>query len=58
MLAETRNLEALAADCQKDTRELTTAGQYDHNLTITILKTFLSAGGAGNEDYHFPLRST
>ena len=52
------NLEALAADYRKDARELTTAGQYDHNLTLTMLKTFLLAGGAGNEDYRFPLRST
>ncbi|KAI2499450.1 hypothetical protein MHU86_15034 [Fragilaria crotonensis] len=34
------NLEALAADYRKDARELTTAGQYDHNLTLTMLKTF------------------
>ena len=52
------NLEALAADYRKDARELTTAGQYDHNLTLTMLKTFLLAGGSGNEDFRFPLRST
>ena len=52
------NLEALAADYRKDARELTTAGQYDHNLTLTMLKTFLLAGGAGNEDFCFPLCST
>ncbi|KAI2495284.1 hypothetical protein MHU86_19255 [Fragilaria crotonensis] len=52
------NLEALAADYRKDARELTTAGQYDHNLTLTMLKTSLLAGGAGNEDFRFPLRST
>ena len=51
------NLESLAADFRKDARELTTAGQYNHNLTLTMLKTFLLAGGAGNEDYRFPLRS-
>jgi hypothetical protein len=34
------------------------AGQFDHNLTLTMLKTFLLAGGAGNKDYRFPLRST
>jgi hypothetical protein len=28
------NLESLAADFRKDARELTTAGQYDHNLTL------------------------
>ncbi len=45
------NLEALAADYQKDARELATAGQYDHNLTLTMLTMFLLAGGAGNQDY-------
>ena len=52
------NLESLAADFRKDARELTTAGQYDHNLTLSMLKTFLLAGGAGNEDFRFPLRAT
>ena len=52
------NLEALAADFRKDARELVTAGQYDHNLTLTMIKTFLLAGGAGNEDFRFPLRAT
>ena len=52
------NLEFLAADFCKDARELTTAGQYDHNLTLTMLKIFLLAGGPGNEDYRFPLCST
>ena len=51
------NLELLAADFRKDARELTTAGQYDHNLTLTMLKIFLLAGGTGNEDFRFPLRS-
>ena len=49
------NLESLAADFRKDACELTTAGQYDHNLTLTMLKPYLLvAGGAGNEDYRFP----
>ena len=52
------NLESLAADFRKDARELTTAGQFDHNLTLTMLKTFLMAGGSGNEDFRFPLRAT
>ena len=52
------NLESLAADFRRDARELTTAGQYDHNLTLSMLKIFLLAGGAGNEDYRFSLRST
>ena len=51
------NLEQLAADFRRDARELTTAGQYDHNLTLTMLKIFLLAGGSGNEDYRFPSRS-
>jgi hypothetical protein len=40
-----KNLDALAADYQKDAQKLTT-------------KTFLLARGAGNEDCRFPLRST
>ena len=51
------NLEQLAADFRKDARELTTVGQYDHNLTLSMLKIFLLAGGSGNEDFRFPLRS-
>ena len=50
-------LEQLAAHFCKDANELTTAGQYDHNLTLGMLKIFLLAGGSGNEDYRFPLRS-
>ena len=49
------NLEQLAAHFRKDANELTTAGQYDHNLTLSMLKTFLLAGGSGNEDFRFPL---
>ncbi len=51
------NLEQLAAHFCKDANELTTAGQYDHSLTLGILEIFLLAGGSGNEDYRFPLRS-
>ena len=51
------NLEQLAIHFRKDANELTTAGQYDHNLTLTMMKTFLLAGGTGNEDFRFPLRS-
>jgi hypothetical protein len=51
------NLELLGADFRKDARELTTAGQYDHNLTLSMMKIFLQAGGSGNEDYRFPLRT-
>jgi hypothetical protein len=52
------NLEVLASDFRKDARELMTAGQYDHNLTLTMLKTFLLAGESGNEDFRFQLRAT
>ena len=51
------NLEFLAAYFRKDANELTTAGQYDQNLTLGMLKTFLLAGGSGNKDFHFPLCS-
>ena len=50
------NLEAMAADLRKDARELVAAGQYDHNLTMSMLKNFLLAGGPGNEDFRHPLR--
>jgi hypothetical protein len=48
------NLEQLAAHFCKDANELTTAGQYDHNLTLGM---FLLSGGSGNEDFCFPLQS-
>jgi hypothetical protein len=51
------NLEQLAIHFRKDANELTTAGQYNHNLTLTMMKTFLIAGGTGNEYCRFPLRS-
>ena len=50
------NLESLAYDFRKDAKKLTTAGQYDHNLTMTMLKIFLLAGGGNNEDFRHPLR--
>ncbi len=52
-----KNLEQLAIHFCKDANELMTAGQYNHNLTLTMMKTFLLAGGTGNEDFRFPLRS-
>jgi hypothetical protein len=39
------SLEMLGADFCRDTRELSTAGQYDHNLTLAMIKIFLQAGG-------------
>ena len=50
------NLESLARDFCKDAQELETAGQYDHLLTLDMIKAFLLAGGQGNEDYRFNLR--
>ena len=52
------NLELLAAAFRKDAHELTLAGQYNQNLTLAMLKTFLIAGGSGNEDFRFQLRAT
>jgi hypothetical protein len=51
------NLEQLAAHFHKNANELTIAGQYDHNLTLGVLKIFLLAGGSGNEDFCFPLQA-
>ena len=36
-------------------RELDNAYAYDHKLTLTMLETFLLAGGDGNEDYRMDL---
>jgi Zinc knuckle len=49
-------LDKLAVDFRADALELTTAGQYDHSLTLDMLKIFLLAGGDGNESFRFPLR--
>ena len=51
------NLEQLAAHFRKDANELMTAGQYDHNLTLKMLKIFLLAGGPGNDEFRHPLRN-
>jgi hypothetical protein len=40
----------------RDALELVTAGQYDQNLTLSMLKIFLVAGGANNCNFQFPLR--
>jgi hypothetical protein len=36
---------------------LTTAGQYDHNLTLGMRKIFLLAGRSSNDDFCFPFKS-
>jgi hypothetical protein len=50
------DIELLAVDFRCDALELVTAGQYDHNLTLSMLKIFLIAGGTNNGNYQFPLR--
>ena len=52
-----QDLTQMAADYRTAAKKLTTAGQYDHNLTLNMLNSFLDAGGKDNEDYHFELRS-
>ena len=42
---------------RKLAQELSTAGQYDHNLTLRMVKTALLAGGKDNEDYRYDLRA-
>lgn len=50
------DIELLAVDFRRDALELATAGQYEHNLTLSMLKIFLLAGGTNNGNYQFPLR--
>ena len=49
-------MELLAVDFRRDAPELVTAGQYDHNLTLSMLKIFLAAGRTNNGNYQFSLR--
>jgi hypothetical protein len=51
-----QDLENLAVDFPARALELHTAGQYKHNLTLSMLKSYLLAGGTDNEDYRFGLR--
>jgi hypothetical protein len=50
-----KDIELLAVDFCRDMLELVTAGQYDHNLTLPMLKFFLVEGGANNGNFQFPL---
>ena len=52
-----QNLVGLVEDFCTDAKQLTTAGQYDHSLTLYMLQTFLKAGGDGTagEAFRFPL---
>jgi hypothetical protein len=51
-----QNVDELSKAYKKDATELTSAGQYEHNLTLHMLKVFLEAGGRSNESYRFELR--
>ncbi len=51
-----QNLEAMAVHFRAGALELSNAGQYKHNLTLSMLKSYLLAGGTDNEDYRFSLR--
>jgi hypothetical protein len=51
-----QDLEKLAVDFHAAALELSNAGQYEHNLTLAMLKSYLLAGGTDNEDYRFGLR--
>ncbi len=52
-----QDLSKMALDLRSYAKELEVAGQYDHNLTLHMLNSFLDAGGQGNEDFRFPLRT-
>jgi hypothetical protein len=43
-----QNLSKLAEDFRDDAKKLMIAGFYDHDLTFTMLKIFLEAGGDGH----------
>jgi hypothetical protein len=50
------NLETLASDYRRDALELSTAGHYEHKLTLDMANGFLLAGGPDNEDFRSRLR--
>jgi hypothetical protein len=49
-------LEKLAVHFCAAALELKNAGQCDHSLTLSMLKSYLTAGGPGNEDHCHTLR--
>ena len=51
-----QNVTTLASIFRVYARELNNAYAYDHNLTLTMLETFLLAGHDDNEDYRMDLR--
>ena len=48
-----QNLHQLASDFRRDAKLLVKAGQYDHNLTLVMLKSFIKAGGEGTDGHAF-----
>ena len=49
------NVEKIATDYLNDWKEIHGAVLYDHNLTLTMLTTIMTAGGSNNEDFCHPL---
>jgi hypothetical protein len=55
-----QDFQSLTTDFHKDANELSAAGQYEHSLTLIMLKkAFLKAGGISNEadDYSYSICS-
>ena len=50
------NLIKMVQDMQKIEMELKKGGQWDHNLTLSILENALEAGGDNNETFRLPIR--
>jgi hypothetical protein len=51
-----QDLMKMAVANRADALELTNAGQYEHNLSLDMLKNYLQGGGVDNEDFRFTLR--
>ena len=51
-----QDMVALVGDFGADAEILSSAGQYDHALTLHMVKIFLLAGGDGNENFRHPIR--
>ena len=52
-----QDISKMASDLRADAQQLDIAGQYDHNLTLHMLDSFMEAGGSNNEDFRYPLRA-
>ena len=51
-----QNIKSMVDDYEKAAKELVSAGQYEHNLTLDMINGFIAAGGETNEDWKAPLR--